>query len=85
MLRKGKAQKVLVPWILGTTGQPIELRVCSLKKIFFKHLFIFLRDRVWVGEGQREGNTESEAGSSLRAVSTEPDTGLKFTDREIMT
>ena len=33
----------------------------------------------------REGDTESEAGSRLWAVSTEPDTGLELTSREIMT
>ena len=38
-----------------------------------------------MGEGQREGDTESEAGSRLRALSTEPDAGLKLTDREIVT
>ena len=38
-----------------------------------------------MGEGQREGDTESEEGSRLRAVSTEPDVGLEPTDREIMT
>ena len=44
------------------------------------------RDRAQVGEGQREKETtESEAGSRLRAVSTEPDTGLELTNREIMT
>ena len=37
------------------------------------------------GERQREGDTESKAGSRLWAVSTEPHTGLKLTDREIMT
>ena len=38
------------------------------------------------GEGaEREGNTESEAGSRLRAVSTQPDVGLKPTNGEIMT
>ena len=31
------------------------------------------------------GDTESEAGSRLRAVSMEPDAGLELTDREIMT
>ena len=30
-------------------------------------------------------HTESEAGSRLRAVSTAPDVGLEFTDREIRT
>ena len=34
---------------------------------------------------ERKGDTESEAGFRLRAVSTEPDTGFKLTDREIMT
>ena len=50
-------------------------------------LFIFEteRDRPWAGEGQRERETESKAGSRGRAVSTEPDTGLKLTDCEIMT
>ena len=37
------------------------------------------------GEAEREGDTESEAGSRLRAVSTELDVGLKLTDRELMT
>ena len=32
-----------------------------------------------------EGDTESEAGSRLRAVGTEPDAGLRLTRREIMT
>ena len=38
-----------------------------------------------MGEGQREADTESETGSRLWAVSTEPDAGLELTDREIMT
>ena len=33
----------------------------------------------------REGDTEAEAGSRLRAASTEPNTRLKLTNREIMT
>ena len=37
------------------------------------------------GGSEREGDTESEAGSRLWAVSTEPDAGLELTDREIMT
>ena len=37
------------------------------------------------GGAEREGDTESETGSRLGAVSTEPDTGLELTDREIMT
>ena len=35
-----------------------------------------------MGEGQREGDTESEAGSRLRAVSTELDVGLEPTTRD---
>ena len=54
-------------------------------KIFFLLMFIFERDRVWAGEGQREGDTECEAGSRLQAVSTEPDAGLEPTDCKIMT
>ena len=34
---------------------------------------------------EREGDTECEAGSRLRAVSTEPDTGLELMGCEIMT
>ena len=37
------------------------------------------------GGAEREGDTESETGSILWAVSTELDVGLKLTDREIMT
>ena len=49
-------------------------------------MFIFERDRDMVGTGrEREGDTESEVGSRLRGVSTEPDAGLELTDREIMT
>ena len=36
-------------------------------------------------EQEREGDTESEAGSRLRAISPEPDAGLELTDREIVT
>ena len=37
------------------------------------------------GGAEREGDTESEAGSRLWAVSTEPDAGLELTDHEIVT
>ena len=55
-------------------------------------LFLFLRERerqtdrqhVSRGGAEREGDTESEAGSRLRAVSPEPD-GLELPDREIVT
>ena len=37
------------------------------------------------GGAEREGDTESEAGSRLWAVSTEPNAGLELTNCEIMT
>ena len=43
------------------------------------------RQSVSGGEAEREGGTESKAGSGLRAISTEPDVGLEPTNREIMT
>ena len=58
--------------------------------IFF-NVFIFIfereRERQHVSEGgtEREGDTESEAGSRLWAVSREPDVGLELTDRGIVT
>ena len=50
-------------------------------------MFIFERERQSVsGLGaEREGDTESEAGSRLWAVSTEPEAGLELKNREIMT
>ena len=48
-----------------------------------------MRDRetqsVSRGGVERGGDAESEAGSRLRDVSTEPDAGLEPTNREIMT
>ena len=37
------------------------------------------------GGAEREGDTESETGSRLGAISPEPDAGLELTDREIVT
>ena len=52
-------------------------------------MFIYFWDRerqsMNRGGAEREGDTESETGSSFWAVNTEPDTGLELTDREIMT
>ena len=54
-------------------------------------MFIFEREREGqsanMGEAERErgGDTESEAGSGLRAVSTKPDLGLEPMNLEIMT
>ena len=50
-------------------------------------MFIFERESQSVSGGgaEREGDTESEAGSRLRAVSTEPNTGLEPTSCKNMT
>ena len=37
------------------------------------------------GGAEREGDTETEGGARLRAVSPEPDAGLEPADREIVT
>ena len=44
-------------------------------------MFIFERERQSVSEGGAEREGESEAGSRLRAVSTERDAGLEPTDQ----
>ena len=38
-----------------------------------------------MGGAEAEGDTESEPGSRLCVVSTEPDVGLELTNHEIMT
>ena len=50
-------------------------------------MFIFNRQRDSVSRGgpEREGDTESQAGSGLQAVSTDLDAGLEPTNHEIMT
>ena len=60
----------------------------TLKKNFFNvYLLLRVRERQSMSRGgaERWGDTESEAGSRLWAVSTEPDAGLELTDREIVT
>ena len=56
-------------------------------------MFIFERERERQRQSEsggrakrgKKGDAESEAGSKLRAVSTQPDVGLEPMDREIMT
>ena len=54
-------------------------------------MFIFERERerhrvqAGVLDREREGDPESEAGSRLQAVSTEPDAGLEPMNHAIMT
>ena len=57
--------------------------MCTL---FFFLMCIFERETEYEWRGtEREADTESKAGSRLRAVSTEPDAGLELTNCEIMT
>ena len=53
--------------------------------MFFNYIWDRERRSVNGGGAEREGDTESETGSRLQAISPEPDTGLELTDREIMT
>ena len=83
-------------FILIAAGHPITARMCLnlltrstvffFFNLFFK-IYLFLRQRQSTSRGgaEREGDTESEAGSRLRGISTEPDAGLEPTNREIMT
>ena len=74
------------PPISGIKQKKSALIIAFL--FFFNILFYFWekeRDRAWVGERQREGDTECEAGSRLWVVSAESDMGLEPTSCEIMT
>ena len=51
----------------------------------FSHFWETERDREQAGVGQRERETEFEAGSRLWAVSTEPHAGLEPMNHEIVT
>ena len=57
------------------------------KKYFSVCLLLRETERQSVGRGgaEREEDTESEAGSRLQAVSTEPDAGLELVNCEIRT
>ena len=73
-------------WVLGAGFVSSEVAFSSrmLFFFFFLNVYLLLRDRkrqsASRGGAEREGDTESEAGSRLRAVSTEPDAGLKPTN-----
>ena len=61
----------------------IFLNIQLGKKIFY--FLLFLRETECERRRGREGDTESEAGSRLWALRTEPDKGFKLTYCEIMT
>ena len=67
----------------------VQIFYFFLFQFFFFYVYLFLRDREGQstsgGGAEKEWDTESEAGSRLWAISTEPDTGLKLTNCEIMT
>ena len=73
-------------------GAKIRLDLKGQKRgsiFFFFNIYSFLkgRDRARLGEGQRERDTQKQkqASGSEASISTEPDAGLKLTDREIVT
>ena len=67
------------------------LQIPHIKKyscfLHFLKIYLFLKERQSVSGGgaERQGDTESEAGSRLQAVSTEPNAGLEPMNPEIMT
>ena len=67
----------------------IFFRFVYFLNFFFSTFFIYFWDRerqsMNGGGAEREGDTESETGSRLRAISPEPDAGLELTDLEIVT
>ena len=73
-VRNNKEGGITQKLIVGMTN----LYCWTWKHILFL-MFIFERERQCASRGgaEREGDTESEAGSRFRAVSTEPDTGLE--------
>ena len=60
-----------------------QYHLCSF--FFFNVYLSFERDRVSRGLAEREGDTESAAGSRLQAISREPNVRLKPMNHEIMT
>ena len=71
--------------LLPTSEKLSVVRAHRLVFLFnFLKLFLGERRRVSGGGAESVGDTKSEAGSRLRAVSTEPDVGLEPTNREIM-
>ena len=57
----------------------------KLKNFFDVSLFLRERENISRGGAERERETESEAGSRLRAINTEPDAGLELMNHETMT
>ena len=72
--------EAVIAFLIGTIFDLMWINILFLFLLFF-NVYLLLRDRerqsMSRGGAEREGDTESEAGSRLRAVSTEPDVGLE--------
>ena len=81
------ASKVLRSCSSSSDVSPMKPQQLSLfKKKKFNIHFWETKTEYAGGRGtERKGDTGFKAGSRLRAVSTEPDAGLKLTNFEIMT
>ena len=78
--------RILHPHTLQAAGPAVRKKRCLT---FFFLTFLFISETETEHEQgrsrERRGDTECEAGSRHRAVSTEPDVGLELTRCEIMT
>ena len=71
---------------LVTLNSGVTKKIFIFIYFFTFYLFLIERQSTSGGRAERDNrDTESEAGSRLQAVSTEPDAGLELTNREIMT
>ena len=68
-------------WIIDA----LKYLPCLFVSMYLLCLFIFETEHKLERGRDRNTHTESEAGSRLRAVSTEPNARLESTNREIMT
>ena len=70
----------------GAPGMTVVMSVSVFLFFFFFSLFHYFEvGRASGGGAEREGDTESEAGPRLPAVSADPHAGLRFTNHEFMT
>ena len=65
----------------------LDFKTKIITSLIFFSIYFWDRERQSMNGGgaEREGDTESEAGSRLWAISPEPDAGLKLMDCEIVT
>ena len=70
--------------MVSTGARDLILMAEGCLFFFFLMFIIFERETEREQGRGREGDTESEAASRLRAVSTEPDVRLELTNCEIM-